>query len=84
VVASSVRRLLVRLEQKIPSSPTLRCRLGKESCAAVYGTTRRWPVAGHRCADLSSEGDMHLEEPMDGADAPEPEAEATTGLGADT
>jgi hypothetical protein len=37
-------------------------------------------------ADLRFEGEMRLEEeePMAGADAPEPEVGATTGLGADT
>lgn len=42
-------------------------------------------VGGCHCADLRSVSPpMHLEEPMAGADAAEPEAEATTGLGPDT
>jgi hypothetical protein len=51
---------------------------------APPGVSGRRPVVGRRCADLSSEGNMRLEEPMAGADAPELEAEATISLGADT
>ena len=40
------------------------------------------PGAGRCRADLSSEDEMRLEEPMAGAEASE--AEATTGLGEDT
>ena len=49
---------------------------------APPGAGGRWMVAGHRRADLSSEDEMRLEEPMAGAEASE--AEATTGLGEDT
>ena len=49
---------------------------------APPGAGGRLTAAGRRRADLSSEDEMRLEEPMASVEASE--AEATTGLGEDT
>ena len=49
---------------------------------APPGASGRRTTVGRRRADLSSEDEMRLEEPMAGAEASE--VEATTGLGEDT